>query len=195
MLVSCPITSFAGLLTQHGQVSDLYCLSKFTMHIELAEKLPPPRFMVGIGASAGGLESLEKLFRNLPSDTGMAFVVLQHLSPGFKSTMYKLLRRDTSMTIHRAEEGMHVSANSVYLLPPRQEMTIVGGRLHLSHQDSKRGLALPIDRFLRSLAREYGPRTVAIILSGSGSDGSRGVVEVAREGGYVLSESLQNGQV
>ena len=161
------------------------------MHIELAEQISPPRFLVGIGASAGGLESLEKLFRNLPTDTGMAFVVLQHLSPDFKSMMYELLGRDTSMAIHRAEDGMHVSANSVYLLPPRKEMIIADGRLHLSDKDPNRGLALPIDRFLSSLAREYGPRAVAIILSGSGSDGSRGVVEVAREGGYVLSESLE----
>lgn len=84
-----------------------------------------PRFVVGIGASAGGLESLEKLFRNLPADTGMAFVVLQHLSPHFKSMMLELLGRDTTMAIHRAEHGMRLEADSVYLLPPKNEMVIV----------------------------------------------------------------------
>ncbi len=148
-----------------------------------------PRYVVGIGASAGGLESLEKLFRNLPPDTGMAFVVLQHLSPDFKSMMFELLARDTSMTIHRAEEGMRVQANSVYLLPPKKQMTIVEGQLRLSDKDPAQGLTLPIDHFLESLARDCRERSIAIILSGSGSDGSRGIVEIAREGGYVISES------
>ncbi len=150
-----------------------------------------PCFVVGIGASAGGLESLEKLFRNLPTDTGMAFVVLQHLSPDFKSMMLELLGRDTSMAIHRVEEGMQVAANSVYLLPPKKEMVISGNTLHLRDKDRDHGLALPIDTFLGSLATEYGSRSVAIILSGSGSDGSRGVVEVARHGGFVISEALE----
>ncbi len=151
----------------------------------------PPRYVVGIGASAGGLESLEKLFRNLPPDTGMAFVILQHLSPDFKSMMFELLGRDTSMTIHRAEDGMKVQVNSVYLLPPKKQMTILGGQLHLSDKDATKGLTLPIDHFLESLARDCHERAIAIILSGSGSDGSRGVIEVAREGGYVICESLE----
>jgi two-component system CheB/CheR fusion protein len=150
-----------------------------------------PRYVVGIGASAGGLESLEKLFRNLSPHTGMAFVVLQHLSPDFKSMMYELLGRDTAMTIHRAEEGMVVEANSVYLLPPKKEMTIQGGRLRVTDRDPSRGFALPIDLFLESLACDCGPRAIAIILSGSGSDGSRGVVAVAKHGGFVVSESTQ----
>ncbi len=151
-----------------------------------------PCFVVGIGASAGGLESLEKLFRNLPTDTGMAFVVLQHLSPDFKSMMLELLGRDTSMTIHRVEDGMRVAANCVYLLPPKKEMIISGGTLHLRDKDRDHGLALPIDTFLGSLATEYGAQSVAIILSGSGSDGSRGVVEIARNGGFVISEALES---
>lgn len=148
-----------------------------------------PRHIVGIGASAGGLESLEKLFRNVPSDTGMAFVVLQHLSPDFKSMMLELLGRDTTMNIHRAEDGMVVRANSLYLLPPKKEMVIADGRLRVTDKDRSKGLALPIDHFLESLARECGSQAIAIILSGSGSDGSRGVIEIARHGGFVISES------
>ena len=154
-----------------------------------ATKIVEPRYVVGIGASAGGLESLEKLFRNLPADTGMAFVVLQHLSPDFKSMMLELLGRDTTMTIHRAEDGMPVEADSIYLLPPKKEMIIEDGRLRLTDKDRSKGLALPIDIFLESLANECGSQAIAIILSGSGSDGSRGVIEIARQGGFVISES------
>ena len=107
----------------------------------------PPTFVVGIGASAGGLESLEKLFKNLPADTGMAFVIIQHLSPDFKSMMYELLARDTKMEIHRVEDGMQIEANHVYLLPPKKELIIAGGELHLIDKDLSKGLTLPIDRF------------------------------------------------
>ncbi len=151
-----------------------------------------PQHVVGIGASAGGLESLEKLFRNLPCDTNMAFVVVQHLSPDFKSMMYELLARDTQMPIHRVEDGMSVAANTVYLLPPRKQMTIAEGRLHLADKDPHQGLTLPIDHFFESLARECGPRAIGIVLSGSGSDGSRGVMEIARGGGFVISETAQS---
>ncbi len=148
-----------------------------------------PSFVVGIGASAGGLESLEKLFQNLPADTGMAFVIIQHLSPDFKSMMYELLARDTKMDIHRAEDGMHLEANNIYLLPPKKEIIIAGGELHLIDKDLSKGLTLPIDRFFESLARECGPRGIAIILSGSGSDGSRGIRDLSQAGALVICES------
>jgi two-component system CheB/CheR fusion protein len=129
--------------------------------------------IVAIGASAGGLESLERFFSNLPPDTGMAFVVLQHLSPDFKSLMDELLRRRTSMPIHHAESGTQVQPNTVYLLPPMKEMIIRQRQLLLSDRDPRLGLTLPIDMFYRSLAQDVGKRAVAIVLSGSGSDGSR----------------------
>lgn len=151
----------------------------------------PPAFpVVGVGASAGGLESLEQLFQGIPPDSGMAFVVIQHLSPDFKSMMDELLARDTTMPIVRAEEGLTVRPNHVYLLPPRKEMTIEGGRLRLIDKDLAKGLALPIDRFFSSLATDCGPRAVAVVLSGSGSDGSRGVRDVAKAGGLVVTETL-----
>ena len=157
-------------------------------HAELA-CWKPPSFVVGIGASAGGLESLEKLFQNVPDDTGMAFVIIQHLSPDFKSMMYELLARDTKMQIHRVEDGMQIEANQVYLLPPKKELIIAGGGLHLIDKDLSKGLTLPIDRFFESLAREFGPRGIGIILSGSGSDGSRGVRELSQAGALVICES------
>ncbi len=149
-----------------------------------------PRHVVGIGASAGGLESLEQLFQHMPVDTDMAFVVIQHLSPDFRSMMNELLARDTTMRIVVAEDNMSVESNVIYLMPPKKEMIIADGRLHLSDKPSTRGPALPIDHFLQSLAREYGKFAIAIILSGSGTDGTRGVADIARRGGLVISESL-----
>src|SRR5215216_2641554 len=143
--------------------------------------------IVGIGASAGGLESLERLFSHLPADTGMAFVVLQHLSPDFRSLMDELLGRRTSMPIRQAESDVAVEPNTVYLLPMK-EMIIRQRHLLLNDKDPRVGLTLPIDLFFRSLAQDAGERAVAVVLSGSGSDGSRGVQEVGKAGGTVLCE-------
>ncbi len=148
--------------------------------------------IVGIGASAGGLESLERLFTNMPANTGMAFVVIQHLSPDFKSLMDELLARHTDLPIHRAEDGMAVSANSIYLIPPKKEMIISDGRLLLNDKDPKQALSMPIDRFFRSLAQDAGKRAIGVILSGTGSDGSRGICEIHNAGGLVLCETKES---
>ncbi|OAI51577.1 hypothetical protein AYO47_06980 [Planctomyces sp. SCGC AG-212-M04] len=148
-----------------------------------------PTHIVGVGASAGGLEALERMFEQIPADTGMAFVVVQHLSPDFRSLMDELLARWTRMRIHRVEDRMPVEANNIYLIPPRKEMVISEGRLLLTDKDLDHGLSLPIDNFLKSLAQERGPTAIAVILSGTGSDGSRGVEEVKRAGGLVIAQS------
>jgi two-component system CheB/CheR fusion protein len=150
--------------------------------------------IVAVGASAGGLDSLERLFTHLPADTGMAFVVLQHLSPDFKSLMDELLSRRTSMRIRQAEHGTLVEPNTVYLLPPMKEMIIRQRRLLLNDRDPRSGLTLPIDLFFRSLAHDAGERAVAIVLSGSGSDGSRGIQEISKSGGIVFCESPDTAQ-
>src|SRR5581483_6623626 len=103
--------------------------------------------VVGVGASAGGLEALEKFFSHVPPDTGMAFVVLQHLSPDFKSLMDELLSRRTSMPVRLAEHDMPLEPNCVYLLPPMKEMIVRQRRLLLNDKDPRHGLALPIDLF------------------------------------------------
>jgi two-component system CheB/CheR fusion protein len=143
--------------------------------------------IVGIGASAGGLESLERLFAVLPADTGMSFVVVQHLSPDFRSLMDELIARHSAMTVVVVEDGMRVEPNHIYLLPPRKEMIIRNRRLLLT--DKPNGLSLPIDLFFRSLAQDVGTDAVGVVLSGSGSDGSRGVVDIKRCGGMVMIES------
>jgi two-component system CheB/CheR fusion protein len=145
--------------------------------------------IVGVGASAGGLEPLERLFAAVPNPCGMAFVVLQHLSPDFESRMDELLGRQTSLTIHRVTDGVEVRPNAIYLIPPRKEMIISGGRLLLSDKEDKRAFSLPIDHFFRSLAHDAGRRAVGVILSGAGSDGSRGVREIHEMGGLVLCQT------
>ncbi len=150
--------------------------------------------VVGIGASAGGLEALQHFFDNLAGDTEMAFVVVQHLSPDFKSLMDELLGRHTELPIQLVEDGMLVEAGHVYLIPPKKEMIISGGRLLLSERDRQQELTLPIDVFFRSLAQDCGPRAVAIVLSGSGSDGSRGIRDVHDAGGLVMIQTLESAQ-
>lgn len=145
--------------------------------------------VVGIGASAGGLEALEQLFSHMPADTRMAFVVVQHLAPDFKSLMDELLRRHTQMPVNVAENGMPIESNAVYLIPPRADMVVSGMRLLLSERDTSKGLNLPIDLFFRSLATECGKRAVGIVLSGTGSDGSRGAVAIREAGGLVMCQS------
>ena len=157
-----------------------------------AEGSPTKFRVVGIGASAGGLESLEQFFANLPPDPGMAFVVVQHLSPDFRSMMDELLSRHSDMPVLLAEHEVEVQANHVYLLPPKKEMIIQNRRLLLNDKERTHGLTLPIDLFFRSLARDLGPDAVAIILSGSGSDGSRGIRDIKRAGGYVFVESPES---
>src|ERR1043166_9364195 len=144
----------------------------------------PSKFrVVGIGASAGGLESLEQFFTNLPPNPGMAFVVVQHLSPDFRSVMDELLARHCDMPVQQAEDNIEVVPNDVYLRPPRKEMIIRDRHLLLNDKERTHALTLPIDQFFRSLAEDVGPDAIAIILSGSGSDGSPGVRDIKRAGG------------
>ncbi len=143
--------------------------------------------IVGVGASAGGLESLEQLFSGLPADTGLGFVVVQHLSPDFRSLMDELIGRRSTMPVSVVEDGATVEPNHIYLLPAGKEMIIRDRRLILS--DKPNGLSLPIDMFLRSLAQDVGPDAIGIILSGSGSDGSRGMVDIKKAGGLAMIET------
>ncbi|MGB3652475.1 MAG: chemotaxis protein CheB, partial [Rivularia sp. (in: cyanobacteria)] len=119
-------------------------------------------FVVGIGASAGGLRALEEFFANMPADSGAAYVVIQHLSPDFKSLMKELLGRTTRMEIFRVEDGMEIKPNRVYLIPPGQNLEVRNRRLQLQRQDRERpGPNFPIDIFLQSLGEDAGDRAIA----------------------------------
>ena len=144
--------------------------------------------VIGVGASAGGLEALEKFFVDMPEQIGAAFVVVQHLSPDFKSHMAELLARKTSLAINRVTNGMEVKPNTIYLIPPNAEMMISNGRLLITERDKTETLHLPIDQFFRSLGNECGKKAIGVILSGTGSDGSRGIVEINKSGGLVLCQ-------
>jgi two-component system CheB/CheR fusion protein len=144
--------------------------------------------LVAIGASAGGLDALERFFGALPDDPDAAFVVVQHLSPDYKSMMDSLLARHTSMPVEMAEHDQALQVGHVYLIPPGKTMTLEDGRLKLAPKPPNQ-LVLPIDVFLRSAAAGFRERLVAVILSGTGSDGSRGATAVKDAGGYVIAQN------
>ncbi len=144
-----------------------------------------PKHIVGIGASAGGLEALEQLFDNIPPDSGLAYVIVTHLSPDFKSLMSELIARYTTMPVQIVQDAMHVRKNEVYAIPPGKEMIISGGRLLLSDR-TPASLNLPIDVFFRSLAAELGSAAMGIVLSGTGSDGARGGAAISHAGGLLM---------
>ena len=151
--------------------------------------LPRPSHVVGIGASAGGLEALERFFRAMPVDSGMAFVVIQHLSPDFKSLMDELLERFTRMPAIPVAERERIRPNTIYLLPPKKDMVIEGDELISTDRSGEKVLSLPINSFFRSLASAWGEKAIAIVLSGTGSDGSAGIMDVRDAGGLVLVQS------
>jgi len=151
-------------------------------------------YIVAIGASAGGLEALTTFFTHMPSDSNLSFVIIQHLSPDHKSLMDTLLARHTEMKICVAEDGTVVKANSIYLIPPKNFLTIFNGKLLLNPFNKERGIHLPIDAFFTSLAEDLGPRSIGIILSGTGSDGSIGIKSIKKAGGMVMVQSFETAQ-
>jgi len=142
--------------------------------------------IVGIGASAGGLEALELFLANVPQGSGMAFVIVQHLDPTHKGIMPELLQRVTLMEVFQVKDRMKVRPNCVYVIPPNKDMSILHGVLYLFEPTAARGLRLPIDFFLRSLAEDRQERSIGVILSGMGSDGTMGLKAVKEKGGLAL---------
>lgn len=160
-------------------------------HIEQASHInTQPNYVVAIGASAGGLEALEELFSVMPLDTGMSFVVVQHLSPDYKSMMDELLARKTALPVLMAKDQMSMQRDAIYLLPPQKEMMVSNGKLLLTERDANELLNLPINIFFNSLAESYQDKGIAIVLSGTGSDGTKGIQAVHDSGGMVIAQSL-----
>jgi two-component system CheB/CheR fusion protein len=147
--------------------------------------------IVGIGASAGGLAAFEAFFANMPAATesGMAFVLVQHLDPDHKSILTDLVRRYTQMQVYEVADGMEVQPNCVYIIPPNKDMAFMHGRLHLMDPVASRGLRLPIDYFFRSLAQDRHERAICIVLSGTGTDGTLGLKEIKGHGGMVMVQA------
>src|SRR5580765_367454 len=142
--------------------------------------------VVGIGASAGGLEAFTKLFTALPPDSGMAFILIQHLDPTHESMMVTLLGSHTKMKVLQATDGMTIERDHVYVIPPRVYLSIKNGSLHVSVPRERHGARMPLDFFLCSLAEEFGECAVCAILSGTGADGSLGAKAIKAKGGLVI---------
>ncbi len=151
--------------------------------------------IVGIGASAGGLEAFTQLLSHLPNDTGMAFVLIQHLSPHHKSLLTEILAKTTSMRVSEAQEGTIVEPNQVYVIPPNTKMTLVEGALRLMPREKIRGTYLPVDAFFTSLAVDRGHKAIAVVLSGGDGDGSPGINAIKAAGGVTFAQCEGTAQV
>ena len=144
--------------------------------------------IVGIGASAGGLEAFAWLLENLPADTGMAFVLVQHLDPTHKTILPEILSRSTELPVALATDGVQLEPDHVYVGPPGQDMALFHGRVSLTERQLVGGLHLPVDHFLRSLALDQHSRAIGVVLSGSASDGALGLAAVKAEGGITFAQ-------
>ena len=143
-------------------------------------------YIVAIGASAGGLEAIHEFFDNMPSNGNLSFVIIQHLSPDYKSLLVELVSKHTNMQVNEAKHGIPAEKNHVYVIPNNKLLTISNGHLELSEKNFEKAPNTAIDTFLRSLAADQGSKAIAIILSGTGTDGSRGIQAIQDCGGMVL---------
>jgi two-component system CheB/CheR fusion protein len=151
-----------------------------------------PRFVVGIGASAGGLEAYQQLFPALAPDSGMAFIVVQHLDPKHESLLAELIGRMTRMPVIQAEEGMPVRANRVYIIPPNANMALARGILKLVPRPERRGPYLTIDYLFSSLAEDQKEQAIGVILSGTSTDGTRGLEAIKGAGGITFAQDAKS---
>jgi two-component system CheB/CheR fusion protein len=150
--------------------------------------------VVGLGASAGGLEALQQFLAHVPPASGLAYIVVQHLDPTHKAMLTELLQRSTAMPVHEATGSMRVIPDAVFVIPPSTELTLVGGRLHLSEPAQPRGRRLPIDVLFSSLARDQGERAIGVVLSGMGSDGTVGLQAIKAAGGLTFAQEPASAQ-
>ncbi len=150
--------------------------------------------VVGIGASAGGLAAFEAFFSGMPAaaDPGMAFVLVQHLAPDHSSILAELIRRYTCMQVFEVEDGMAVKPNCAYIIPTNRDMAFLNGTLQLLDSSAPRGQRLPVDFLFRSLADDQRERAIGVVLSGTGSDGTRGVRRIKGEGGMVMAQAPES---
>lgn len=167
----------------------------FKLNCEFENKEPETNhpeqglIIVGIGASAGGLEAFKSFFSKMPADSGMAFVLIQHLSPDYPTMLAEIISKNTSMAVSEAKDGMKVVANHVYIIPPNATLTLEKGHLVVTSPAPPRENRHPIDTFLFSLAREMGEKAICIILSGTGTDGTLGLTTIKEQGGITFAQA------
>ena len=148
--------------------------------------------IAAVGASAGGIEAFTELMSNLATDTGMAFVLVQHLDPEHHSMLTELLSKKTAMRVKEVVNGMTVEPNHVYVIPPNATMSISNHTLKLAPRSEGRGLHMSIDHFMRALAEEQGNRAIGVLLSGSGTDGTAGLAEIQAHGGVTFAQDEES---
>jgi two-component system, chemotaxis family, CheB/CheR fusion protein len=146
-------------------------------------------YTVGMGASAGGLEAFEAVFRNMPENPGMAFVLVPHLDPNHASILPQLVQKCTRMQVMQAEDGLKVLPNTVHIVPPNKDLAILHGTLQLIEPTGSRAGRLPIDYFFRSLAQDQRERAICIVLSGMGTDGALGLRAIKEDLGMVMVQT------
>jgi len=147
-----------------------------------------PVRIVGLGASAGGLDPLEQFLAHVPVPSGLAYIVVQHLDPTHKAMLTELLQRATSMPVREVTASMPLEPDSVYVIPPNTELTVKGGLLRLGEPSERRGMRLPIDVLFCSLAGDQAARAIGVVLSGMGSDGTLGLQAIKSQGGLTLAQ-------
>ena len=150
--------------------------------------------IVCIGASAGGMEAIHQLFDHIPPGTGFSFVVIQHLSSDHKSLMAELLAKHTMMSVVEAEDKTSIHPDTVYVIPNNKNINVRDRQLFLSEKEQRRTPNMPIDVFLTSLANDIGRKAIAVILSGTGADGTQGIAEVKKAGGLVFVQDPSTAQ-
>jgi two-component system CheB/CheR fusion protein len=150
--------------------------------------------VVGIGASAGGYDAIRSFFKAMPENTGVAFIVVQHLDPSHASLAAELFGKVTAMPVLEARDGEPIEANHVYTSPSDRDLTLRDGRFSLTARDPQQRMHLPIDNFFNSLGEGFGARAIGIVLSGTGSDGALGIKSIASHGGIVLVQDPSTAQ-
>jgi two-component system, chemotaxis family, CheB/CheR fusion protein len=156
--------------------------------------LVPPLCVAGIGASAGGFEAIRDFFHTMPADSGIAFVVVQHLAPSHVSMAAEIFAKFTPMPVLEATEGMALEANHVYTSPSDKDLTLRGGCLHLTPREASARIRLPIDHFFSSLGEDCATRAIGMVFSGTGSDGALGLKAIAAHGGVVLVQKPETAE-
>ena len=151
--------------------------------------LPDGLILVGVGASAGGLEAFTQLLQSLDAEAGMALVLVQHLSPHHESALTGLLAPHTTMNVVEVTDGVHIRPSHIYVIPPNVQMVVKGDSLQLSPRPGDRTAHTPIDNFFASLAAVAGDQSIAVVLSGTASDGAIGIREVKAAGGITFAQT------
>ncbi len=158
------------------------------------DKSPPKPTLVGIGASAGGLDALKQLFSAMPADSGLSFAVVVHLAPDHPSMLADLLQPFTAMPVLQVQSEMEIEPNHVYVIPPGSNLDTIDSHLRLSHIEHQRRERAPVDHFFETLATSHGGHAIAVVLSGTGSDGSYGVKAIKEHGGLTVAQDPDEAQ-